>query len=68
MAGNPKLMSPILAQTLCEHAAGNLRLLMNMANDLLAAACHQERDQLDEKLYFEVFDPDPKPAIKRPLL
>jgi type II secretory pathway predicted ATPase ExeA len=68
MAGNPKLMSPILAQTLCEHAAGNLRLLMNMANDLLAAACHQERDQLDEKLYFEVFDPDPKPSTKRPLL
>jgi type II secretory pathway predicted ATPase ExeA len=68
MAGNPKLMSPVLAQTLCEHAAGNLRLLMNMANDLLAAACHQERDQLDEKLYFEVFDPAPKPATKRPLL
>ena len=66
MAGNPKLMSPILAQTLCEHAAGNLRLLMNMANDLLAAACHQERDQLDEKLYFEVFAPDPKPSAKRP--
>ena len=40
--------------------AGNLRLLMNMANDLLAAASRQERDQLDEKLYFEVFDPDPK--------
>jgi general secretion pathway protein A len=35
MAGNPKLMSPSLLQTLCEHAAGNLRLLMNMANDLL---------------------------------
>jgi type II secretory pathway predicted ATPase ExeA len=67
MAGNPKLMSPILAQTLCEHATGNLRLLMNMANDLLAAACRQERDQLDEKLYFEVFDPTPKPAAKRPL-
>jgi type II secretory pathway predicted ATPase ExeA len=66
MAGNPKLLSPVLAQTLCEHAAGNLRLLMNMANDLLAAACHQERDQLDEKLYFEVFDPNPKPSAKRP--
>jgi len=43
MAGNPKLMNPPLLQTLCEHAAGNLRLLMNMANDLLAAALHQER-------------------------
>jgi general secretion pathway protein A len=64
-AGNPKLMSPGLLQTLCEHAAGNLRLLMNLANDLLAEACRQEREQLDEKLYFEVFDPDPKAATKR---
>lgn len=67
MAGNPKLMSPMLVQTLCEHAAGNWRLLMNMAHDLLAAACRQERDQLDEKLSFEVFDPDPKPSAKRTL-
>jgi len=66
MAGKPKLMSPILAQTLCEPAAGNLRRLINMANDLLAAAGHQKRDPLDEKLYFEVFDPDPKPSAKRP--
>jgi general secretion pathway protein A len=64
MAGNPKLMTPGLLQALCEHAAGNLRLLMNMANDLLAAACQQEREALDEKLYFEVFALDPKPAKK----
>lgn len=68
MAGNPKLMTPGLLQALCEHAAGNLRLLMNMANDLLAAAVHQERDQLDEKLYFEVFNSDPKPPLKRTLI
>jgi general secretion pathway protein A len=66
-AGNPKLLSPSLIQTLCEHAAGNLRLLMNMANDLLAAAAQQERDVIDEKLYFEVFALDPKPAPKRSL-
>jgi general secretion pathway protein A len=65
MAGNPKLMSPSLLQTLCEHAAGNLRLLMNMANDLLAAALEQEREQIDEKLFFEVFALDPKPTPKR---
>jgi len=63
-AGNPKLMSPQLLQTLCEHAAGNLRLLMNMARDLLAAAAHQEREVIDEKLYFEVFTLDAKPAKK----
>jgi len=64
MAGNPKLMASSLLQTLCEHAAGNLRLLMNMGNELLAAAIHQERDQIDEKLFFEVFALDPKPAKK----
>ena len=65
MGGNPKLMNPPLLQTLCEHAAGNLRLLMNMANDLLAAAVHQEREQIDERLFFEVFALDPKPTTKR---
>ncbi len=65
-AGNPGLIAPALIQTLCEHAMGNLRLLMNMANDLLAAASHQEREQIDQKLYFEVFalDPKTKPAKK----
>ena len=63
-AGNPKLLSPSLIQTLCEHAAGNLRLLMNMANDLLVAASQQEREVIDEKLYFEVFALDPKPVKK----
>jgi len=63
-AGNPKLLSSALIQTLCEHAAGNLRLLMNMANDLLVAASHQERETIDEKLYFEVFALDPKPTKK----
>ena len=63
-AGNPKLFSPSLIQTLCEHAAGNLRLLMNLANDLLVAACQQEREVIDEKLYFEVFALDPKPGKK----
>jgi general secretion pathway protein A len=63
-AGNPKLLTPSLIITLCEHAAGNLRLLMNLANDLLAAACQQERELIDEKLYFEVFTLDPKPSKK----
>ncbi len=66
-AGNPQLLTPTLRQTLCEHAAGNLRLLMNLGNDLLAAAARQERDSLDEKLFFDVFALDPKPAPKRSL-
>ena len=63
-AGSPKLLTASLIATLCEHAAGNLRLLMNMANDLLATASHQEREQIDEKLFFEVFTLDPKAAAK----
>lgn len=61
-AGNPRLLTAALLVTLCEHAAGNLRLLMNLANDLLATASHQEREQIDEKLFFEVFTLDPKSA------
>jgi hypothetical protein len=30
-----------------------------------AAALHQEREQIDEKLFFEVFSLDPKPTPKR---
>jgi type II secretory pathway predicted ATPase ExeA len=55
-AGNPRLMTPEVQTALCEHAAGNLRLLMNMANELLAEAVHREVDQIDEKLFFETFD------------
>jgi type II secretory pathway predicted ATPase ExeA len=66
-AGNPKLLTPALIQTLCEHALGNLRLLLNLANDLLTLAAQQEREVLDDKLYFEAFALDPKPAPKRPL-
>jgi len=55
-AGNPRLIVKPVINALCEHAAGNYRTLMNMANDLLAAALQREADQIDEKLFFEVFD------------
>ncbi len=55
-AGNAQLISEPVITALCEHAAGNCRVLMNMANDLLAAALHDEADQIDEKLFFKVFD------------
>jgi type II secretory pathway predicted ATPase ExeA len=63
-AGNPRLMSPAVRQTLCEHAAGNPRLLMNMGHELLATACHKQLDTLDEKLYFDVFAQEPRKAGK----
>jgi len=55
-AGNVNFMTAQVFTALCEHAAGNLRLLMNMANELLAEAVRREVDQVDEKLFFETFD------------
>lgn len=64
VAGNPALMSPVLMQTVCEHAMGNYRALCTLSYELLAAAAQQEKAQLDEKLYFECF-PTPTPVRKR---
>lgn len=60
-AGNPRLMTPELMATLCEHALGNPRVLTTLAAELLGVAMRREIAQLDEKLYLEVFAP-PKPA------
>lgn len=61
-AGNQALMTTELKTTLAEHAAGNYRILMNMADELLCIAADKELPRLDEKLFFEVFQP---PAKKR---
>lgn len=54
-AGNPGLMTPQLRQTLCDHAAGNFRIMTTLAAELLAAAAQRELPVLDEKLYLEIF-------------
>jgi type II secretory pathway predicted ATPase ExeA len=67
-AGNPRLMSKDLMTTLSEHAAGNYRLLCNLASELLAAGAERDVKQLDDKLYLEVFaaPPDsPQPKQKQ---
>lgn len=56
-AGNAKLMTDELLDAMCEHALGNPRTLVVMADELLAHAARHERVVLDEKLYFEVFNP-----------
>lgn len=63
-AGNASLMSPALRHTLCDHAAGNYRILTTMAAELLAAAAQRDLPQLDEKLYLEVFA-TPEVAVPR---
>ena len=69
-AGNPQLMTPDLMATLAEHAAGNLRVLATMANELLALAASREIAKLDQKLYLEAFTPTPrsKPRPQVPAL
>lgn len=62
-AGNATLATPALIDTLCEHAAGNYRVLLTMAAELLDAAAAKEQTTLDEKLYLEVFaTPAPRRA------
>ena len=48
-------MTKELMNTLCEHAAGNYRILCNMAGELLDMAARLERTILDEPLYFDCF-------------
>jgi hypothetical protein len=52
-------MTPQLMNTICDHAAGNLRIMTTIAGSLLAAAAQLELTQLDEKLYLEVFSQTP---------
>lgn len=54
-AGNPSLMTTELKATLADHAAGNYRVLMNLADELLTIAADRDLPRLDEKLYLETF-------------
>jgi len=65
-AGNAKLMTKELCDTLCEHALGNYRMLFGMAAELLAVAARRELAQLDDKLYLEVFTNQTPPPAKTP--
>ena len=67
-AGAPKLMTPDVIATLADHAQGNPRALMNIANELLSAAAQREARQIDEKLFLETCAPpvaETKPARGR---
>jgi type II secretory pathway predicted ATPase ExeA len=65
-AGNAALMTPELCHTLCDHAAGNYRILTTLAAELLAVAAQRDLPRLDEKLYLEVFAPPAAAAPRRP--
>jgi type II secretory pathway predicted ATPase ExeA len=67
-AGNPGLMTLPLRQTLCDHAAGNYRILTTLAAELLATATQRELAVLDEKLYLDVFAQPMAPSPRRTAL
>jgi type II secretory pathway predicted ATPase ExeA len=56
-AGNAALMTRELKHTLVDHAAGNYRIFIAMAAELLMSAAQRELTVLDEKLYLQVFAP-----------
>jgi general secretion pathway protein A len=54
-AGAPTLMTAEVIATLADHAQGNMRALMIMADELLAAAAEREARQIDETLFFDLY-------------
>ena len=65
VAGGASLLTTELKSTLADHAAGNYRILMNLADELLSVAADRDLPRLDEKLYLEVFG---QPARAKPAL
>lgn len=64
-AGNPSLMTTELQAVLADHAAGNYRVLMNLADELLTVAADRDLPRLDEKLFLDVFGQTQKPRSPR---
>ena len=58
-------MTSALKATLADHAVGNYRILMNLSDELLSVAADRDLPKLDEKLYLDVYAPQPKKAAKR---
>jgi len=55
-AGNRSLLTKEIKETLIERAAGNFRVLMTVAGELLMVASQRELPQIDEKLFFELYN------------
>lgn len=71
-AGGAHLMTEGLQTTLAEHSLGNLRVLTQLAAELLQTAAERDLAKLDEQLYFELYAPSRagrrvsrKPTAKR---
>jgi general secretion pathway protein A len=64
-AGNASLMTKELRNTLADHAAGNYRIFISMASEILMSAAQREITTLDEKLYLQVFARPDTPTSRR---
>jgi len=64
-AGNTNLMSKGLINMLTEHASGNYRVMMIMADNLLSEGMAREVDQLNEKLFLESYSKPQKIKQKK---
>ena len=58
-------MTKELRHTLVDHAAGNYRIFVSMAGELLMSAAQREITTLDEKLYLQVFARPETPTSRR---
>ncbi len=64
-AGADHLMSAGLKETIVEHSSGNLRVLNNMAAELLSKAAREELLQLDDTLFLSTFSPGTSSTIRK---
>lgn len=68
-AGRPDLMTDGVLDAIAQHATGNLRAAVTMADNLLVHALQHDHAEIDEQAFFEVFKvPDerlPKNTQKR---
>jgi type II secretory pathway predicted ATPase ExeA len=66
-AGNSQIMTSHLIDTVIGHSGGNPSTMMNICDELLSKAITTDRCQLDEKLFFELYDAVKPKTSKSPL-
>jgi hypothetical protein len=60
-------MTSELIETVAAHTANNLRVLNQMAAELLNAAAERDLPRIDVSLFFELFSPaGSKPSTRKP--
>jgi len=63
-AGNKQLMTAAVAEAVVAQSAGSPSVMMNTADELLSRTIAADQPQIDEKLFFEVYQPPKSRATK----